>query len=203
MECGSFWQIEFSMPRTLDQSYPEIVDKARELFWIKGYKSVTADELADYLDVSKSIIYNKYTKDKLFVDALDSYIVSLSDPIMSNIRNSEKGLLSFKEFFYMLIDALLDKSFPRSCLMVNTVVELRHEDPRVSDTYNRYFGTMRESYLVVLHRAAELGEVKHTDKIEEYADFLIGVIFGISILYKVKSREELQQYIDHQLSLIV
>ncbi len=190
------------MGRNLNHSYPELVAKAQHLFWVKGYKSVTAKDLSEHLDVSLSTIYNKYTKEMLFMDALDSYVVSLSDPIMCQIREANKGIESLRGFFYMLIDALLDKTFPRSCLMVNTVVEMRKEHNRVSDIYDRYFGNMRASYLVALDSAIELGQVKFPQRKEQYADFLVGIIFGISILYKVKSRESLREYIDDQLALI-
>lgn len=190
------------MPRTLSQSYPEMVSKAQKLFWIKGYKQVTNEDLAAHLDVSVSTIYNKYTKDMLFMDALDSYVVSLSDPIMCRIREEQKGMESFTNFFYMLIDALLDKTFPRSCLMVNTVVEMRNEQSRVSEIYDRYFGNMKASYLKVLETAVSKGEIKESHRLEEYADFLVGIIFGISVLYKVKTREELRAYIDDQLSML-
>jgi len=190
------------MARTLDKTYGELVEKAQYLFWTKGYKSVSPEDLASHLDVSISTIYNKYTKDSLFMDALDSYVVSLSDPIMSNIRNSKEGIQSLRAFFHMLIDALLDKTFPRSCLMVNTVVELRKEENRVSDIYDRYFGNMRASYLIVLQRSIEMNELNFPERIEKYADFLVGIIFGMSILYKVKSKEELYLYINEQLSLI-
>jgi len=190
------------MARTLTNTYPELVQKAQHLFWEKGYKSVTAEDLSNHLNVSKNVIYNKYTKEMLFMDALDSYVVSLSDPIMEKIRNSQKGLQSLQEFFYMLIDALLDKTFPRSCLMVNTVVELRNEDSRVSKIYERYFGNMRASYLAVLKRSVAQNEIKHNEHIEKYADFLVGIIFGISVLYKIKPKNELRRYIDEQLAMI-
>ncbi len=190
------------MARKITEDYEELVQKAQYLFWINGYKSVTAEELAEHLDVSTSTIYNKYSKDNLFIDALEHYVNSCSDPVLTKIRESTTGMESFREFFYMLIDALIDKTFPRSCLMVNTVVELRNENKRVTEVYDRYFGNMRESYIVVLKRAVALGEVKHAEKVEEYADFLLGVIFGLSILYKIKSREELKLHVDAQLSLI-
>lgn len=71
------------MPRTLNNSYPELVQKAQHLFWVKGFKAVTPSDLAKHLDVSLSTIYNKYTKDMLFMDALDNYVVSLSDPLIA------------------------------------------------------------------------------------------------------------------------
>jgi len=170
------------MSRTLNSTYPELVQKAQHLFWVKGFKAVTNEDLAKHLDVSVSTIYNKYTRDLLFMDALENYVVGLSDPIIDEVRNSTKGLDAFKDFFYKLIDGLLDKSFPKSCLMVNTVVELRHEKGRVSDVYERYFGNMKDCYRVVLKRAADMKELKHPERIEEYTEFMLGVIFGLSIL---------------------
>lgn len=190
------------MARTLNNSYPELVQKAQQLFWVKGFKAVTPNDLAEHLDVSLSTIYNKYTKDMLFMDALDNYVVSLSDPIIAGIRNSTKGIETFRDFFYMLIDGLLEKSFPKSCLMVNTVVELRNEQEQVTDVYERYFGNMKNSYRIILQRAIEMDEIKYPERLEEYTKFLLGVIFSLSILYKIKTREELRLYIDEQLTLI-
>ena len=190
------------MSRTLSRSYPELVQKAQHLFWVKGFKAVTPDDLAKHLDVSKSTICNKYTKDMLFMDALNNYVVSLSDPVIAEIRNSTKGIEAFREFFYMLIDGLLEKTFPKSCLMVNTVVELRNEQDQVTDVYERYFGNMKNSYRIVLQRAIKMNEIKHSERLEEYTEFLLGVIFSLSILYKIKTRIELRIYIDEQLTLI-
>jgi len=63
-------------------------------------------------------------------------------------------------------------------------------------------GALKRSYMVVLEKAVDLGQIKHTNKLESYADFLLGVIFSISILYKLRSKAELHQFIDEQLSFI-
>ena len=127
------------MAHTLKSSYSDLVEKAQYLFWVRGYKSVTPQDLAEHLQVSTSTIYNKYTKEMLFVDSLKLYIDSCSDPVLCQIRESEQGMESFREFFYKLIDALLDKTFPRSCLIVNTVVEIRDENASITELYERYF----------------------------------------------------------------
>lgn len=190
------------MPRTLNQSYPELVEKAQFLFWTKGFKGVSNDDLAQHLSVSKSTIYNKYTRDILFLDSLNLYINSMSDPVLAQVKGSEKGMETFKDFFYMVIDGLLNRTFPKSCLMVNTVVELRNENSEVTQVYERYFGNMRASYRAALKRAIANNELKYPNKIEEYTEFLLGIIFGLAILYKTKTKEELRNYIDEQLSFI-
>ena len=190
------------MPRQLEYSYEELVDKAHKLFWTKGYKSTTADELSDYLGVSKSVIYNKFPKDALFIDSINHYMNTYSDPFLSSIRNSEQGLETIRNFFYALVDALLDRSFPRSCLIVNTVVEMRKENDRVNELYEKYFNTMRESYRVVLKRAHDMGEVKQVEKIDQYSDLLVSMLYAISVLYKVKPKEELIAFVDQQVAAI-
>lgn len=191
------------MPQTLNQSYEQLVEKAQLLFWTLGYKGVKSKQLAEHLDVSASTIYNKYTKDMLFMDSIGYYTSNYSDPFLSQLRNTDGGLDSLKDFFYALIDALLDKTFPKSCLMVNTVVELRNTNEDVVEVYKKYFGTLVDSYKIVLDKAIALGQIQHPEKKEEYAEFLLGIIFSMSILYKIKQKEELRQYIDEQLAFIV
>ena len=191
------------MPQALNQTYDELVFKAQSLFWEQGYKGVNTKELADHLDVSTSTIYNKYTKDMLFIDSIEYYMNTYSDPFLSQLRASEEGLISLKNFFYALIEALLDKTFPRSCLMVNTVVEMRNENQDVINLYQRYFDALVNSYKVVLDKAISLGQIKHPEKKDEYARFLLGVIFSLSILYKINDKESLQNFIDERLSFIV
>lgn len=191
------------MPQALNQTYDELVFKAQSLFWKQGYKGVNAQELADQLDVSVSTIYNKYTKDMLFIDSIEYYMNTYSDPFLSQLRASEEGMISLKNFFYALIDALLNKTFPRSCLMVNTVVEMRNENQDVINLYQRYFDALVNSYKVVLDKAISLGQIKHPEQKDDYARFLLGVIFSLSILYKFNSKEDLQDFIDERLSFVV
>lgn len=190
------------MARVLSQSYDQLVEKAQELFWIHGYKGVSAQELAEHIGVSPSTIYNKYSKEILFMDSLDYYTSNYSDPFLQGLRDSEGGLESLRDFFGALINALLDKTFPKSCLMVNTVVEMRNENQEIVDRYNRYFTQLKDSYKVVLHDAYRLGQIKEEKNIEVYAEFLLGMIFSLSVLYKINSKEELQEYIDVQLQFL-
>ena len=87
--------------------------------------------------------------------------------------------------------------------MVNTVVELRNEKAQITELYERYFGNMRKTHRAVLKRAIDMGEIKHAEKLEEYTECMLSVLFSLSILYKVKSREELRTYVDEQIALLV
>jgi len=190
------------MPQVLHKSYDDLVFEAQSLFWKEGFKGVSTKQLAEHLNVSTSVIYNKYTKDMLFMDSLKYYMNTYSDPFLSQLRNTDGGLDSLRDFFYALIDALLDKTFPRSCLMVNTVVEMRNENEEVIKLYQGYFDALVNSYKVVLDKAISLGQIAHPEKKEAYAEFLLGIIFSLSIFYKIKSKAHLRNFIDGQLAFI-
>lgn len=191
------------MARILSQSYNQLVEKAQKVFWLHGYKGISAKELAEHIGVSTSTIYNKYSKEMLFMDSLEYYTSNYSDPFLQQLRETTEGLDSLKEFFYTLIDALLDKTFPKSCLMVNTVVEMRNENQEIVNRYDKYFDQLKASYIVVLQKAYALNQIKDKKNIDKYAEFLLGIIFSLSILYKIKSKKELQIYIDEQIQFIV
>lgn len=190
------------MDRKLSRSYDQLVEKAQDIFWIHGFKGVSAKELAEHVGVSTSTIYTKYSKEMLFMDSIDYYTSNYSDPFLQQLRETTEGLESLKAFFYSIIEALLNKTFPKSCLMVNTVVELRNENRDVIDKYENYFRVLTDSYKVVLNKAFALGQIKDEKNVDTYADFLLSIIFSLSILYKIKPKEELQSYIDEQLKFI-
>ena len=190
------------MPKILDQSYNELVQKAQSLFWVNGYKGTSVKELAAHLDVSTSTIYNKYSKELLFMDSLDFYTSTCSDPFLSELRKSTNGINALRGFFIELVNAMETKTFPRSCLMVNTVVEMRNENSAITKLYEKYFDNLVTSYGVVIDKAIASGEIKHPEKRQAYAEFLVGIIFGITMLFKISGPKACIRYIDEQLSLI-
>lgn len=190
------------MARELSHSYNELVEKAQEIFWLHGFKGISAKELAEHVGVSASTIYNKYPKEMLFIDSLKYYTSNYSDPFLQQLRETTEGLDSLKDFFYSIIEALLDKTFPKSCLMVNTIVEMRNENRDIINKYEQYFQILTDSYKVVLRKAYNLRQIKNESSIDTYAEFLLGIIFSLSILYKIKPKDELQAYIDEQLNFI-
>lgn len=188
------------MPKTLNTSYDNLVEKAQSIFWQNGYKSVSPNELAKGLGVSPSTIYNKFGKERLFIDGLQAYVSSFTDPALDIFLNSTEGLVTFKKAFYPVIDALYDGFFPRNCFMVNTVVELRNEVEEVNDVYTSYFPNLRKGYVAVLERAYKQGEIKSRANIPDYVELMMGTIFAISAMSKVKTREDLKKYFDAQIS---
>ena len=87
------------MPRVLNNRYDELVEKAQEIFWLKGFKGISVKDLSTELGVSQNILYNKYSKDMLFLDSLNYYTSNYSDPFLKQLRQTTEGLDSLRKFF--------------------------------------------------------------------------------------------------------
>ncbi len=193
------------MARLPNITFEDIVIKARPFFWLKGYHGVTTESLAEHLEISPSVLYKKYDKDMIFVGALESYIDTFTNPFLMGLRETEEGVETFRKAFYGLANVFVDRTFPRSCMLVNSIVEIHDNSnkQKVAQLYRQFMDSMKESFTIVLEKAYELGEIHDASKIEEYAIFLSTTTFELTILYKYKSKVELRLYIDHQLALLV
>ena len=193
------------MARLPNIAFDDLVTKARPFLWLRGYHGVTTDELAEHLEVSPSVLYKKYSKDMIFIAALESYIDTFTNPFLLGLKDTEQGIETFREAFYGLANVFIDRTFPRSCMLVNSIVEM-HDNPnkeKVAQLYKHFMDSMKESFTIVLEKAYQLGEIRDASKIEQYAIFLSGTVFELTILYKCKTKEELQLYIDQQIALLV
>jgi TetR/AcrR family transcriptional repressor of nem operon len=193
------------MARLPNIAFEDIVVKARPFFWLKGYHGVTTEALAEHLEISPSVLYKKYDKNMIFIGALESYIDTFTNPFLLGLKDTEEGIETFRKAFYGLANAFVDKDFPRSCMLVNSIVEMHDNSnkQKVTELYVHFMDSMKESFTIVLKKAYELGEISDVSKIEEYATFLSSTTFELTILYKCKTKEELRLYIDQQLALLV
>ena len=193
------------MARIPNITFEDIVIKARPFCWLRGYNGVTTEELAKHLEVSPSVLYKKYDKAMIFIGALESYIDTFTNPFLLGLKDTQEGIETFREAFYGLANVFMDKTFPRSCMLTNSIVEMHDNSnkEKVVQLYKHFMDCMKESFTFVLEKAHQLGEIRDASKIEEYTTFLSNTVFELTVFYKCKSKEELRLYIDQQLTLIV
>ena len=62
------------MARKKEFDTEEILDRAIELFWRKGYSNTSVQDLVDYLGIDRGCLYNAFeNKHAIFLAALDRY----------------------------------------------------------------------------------------------------------------------------------
>src|SRR5690554_3220753 len=88
------------MARTKEFDEHEILDRAMNLFWLKGYNATSAQDLVDNLGISRSSLYDTFVdKHSLFVKALQQYRKERIDPVI-NPQNGVEDVEAYIRFFF-------------------------------------------------------------------------------------------------------
>src|ERR1700748_2100418 len=90
------------MARTKDFDENEVLMKAMNLFWYKGYNGTSMQDLVDGLGISRSSLYDTYgDKHTLFIKALESYRESVSGKMCNIVTNAVSAKEAIKQLLEM------------------------------------------------------------------------------------------------------
>src|SRR3954469_15029739 len=113
------------MARSKDFDEQEVLNKAVNLFWLKGYNGTSMQDLVDTLGISRSSLYDTYgDKHTLFVKALESYQCANSGKFASIIGGKMPAKETIKQLLEFIVGELLKDKSQKGCFMVNAEVEV-------------------------------------------------------------------------------
>ena len=130
----------------------KILHKATELFLTLGFKSVTMDDLANEMGISKKTIYSHFeNKTKLVEECTMDMFWFISngiDEIIAQGMNPIKELYEIKKF--MMVHLKNEKSSPQ--------YQLQKYYPKIHDTLKKkHYGVMQECVVDNVKRGMEMG----------------------------------------------
>lgn len=192
------------MPRTKNFDPAEVLEKAKNLFWEKGYYATSMQDLVDTLGINRASMYDTYGgKDQLFARALESYQQAETKEVSAILyyyTNVREGL--YIMFEYMLNQALKE-GFSHSCFHVNTVVELSNS----SEDVKAKLLAAKEMYLKMYRTYLEYGKSKSQlaahKNVEAIAQALYAFQCGLLASSKLNpSKENLMKSVSAFLNLL-
>jgi len=173
------------MARTKDFDENEVLSKAIELFWYKGYNGTSMPDLVDTLGISRSSLYDTYTdKHTLFVKALESYQNSGAARIQEIIDQPEPAKVIIKKLLEIATTELLGDKLQKGCFMVNAEVEVAPHDAEVNKLVCRNDQQMEEAFYQVIKKGQESGELKNKQDARALARFVFNAVKGMRVTVK-------------------
>lgn len=102
----------------------EILVKAMQLFWKKGFHATSMQDLVNHLGINRASLYDTYgDKRALFELALNLY--------RENYRKLLNDQINSGKPFLKVMEQMLSQINTNGCFMVNTTTELAAEDPEI------------------------------------------------------------------------
>ena len=109
------------MSRTTEFNRDEVIQKAMNLFWEKGYNGTSLKDLTEATGLLKGSLYNTFkSKENLFLMCLESY----GNYSRSFFYTSGDPKEYLKKFFERLINDGVQPENRKGCLIMNSCLEL-------------------------------------------------------------------------------
>jgi TetR/AcrR family transcriptional repressor of nem operon len=173
------------MARTKDFDENEVLAKAIQLFWYKGYNGTSMQDLVDGLGISRSSLYDTYTdKHTLYMKALESYQQAGWTKIQEMIDDSGPAIENIKKLLELTANEMLCDTQQKGCFMVNAEVEVALHDPQVNDVVCKNDQQLEEWFYQLIKKGKNNGEIKNPADARALARFIFNTVKGIRVTAK-------------------
>lgn len=145
------------MPRKPNYDRNELIERARDLFWQRGWAGTSLKDLEASLQMKPGSFYAAFgSKDALFELAMDKYAADG----MARLKalNEQCGpLKALQRFPAMVIEN--EEAPAKACMLSKTFLELHARDHPLADKANRHLSRMEALFAQLFQQAQSAGEI--------------------------------------------
>ena len=181
------------MARTREFDETEVLEKARDLFWERGYGATSIDDLEKHLGISRSSLYRTFGgKRQLYDRTLTTY----QDENLGRLRDLLLDTSDLRQALIDLFTSAARASHPecqtgaRGCYVVNATTEMANS---CTEALN-FVATNRERFVAILTDAlagAQVrGKLDERSNAEELADYLFVCYNGLQVIVQTRIERE-------------
>lgn len=174
------------MPRVKLFDEKEVLEKAMNLFWKKGYYATSIQDLVNHLGINRASLYDTYGgKKNLFEKAFSHYRASNTDAITAFFNSQTNIKLGFKNLFEMAIkQSNLDKE-SKGCFVVNSTIEFIPNEKEFAPLIQENKKQFEEIFLNYLLLGVERNQISEDKNLKAIASLFFTFYNGLKVVTKV------------------
>lgn len=160
-------------PREFDEQ--DVIAKATDLFWRRGYNATSVRDLGAELRLKQSSLYRTFNdKRTLFLRTLDHYRATESTQAEEQLSTPGPSLEILREW-------MISHEAGRGCFVVNTAAELGTTDPDVRQKTEDAFEVTRKTLASLLHRGIRDGDLPAALDVDAAMELLFTTVLGLRV----------------------
>ena len=176
------------MARSKAFNEDEVLDRAVEVFWAKGYEATSMRDLVEAMGIQRGSLYATFgNKQQLFLQSLERYGKVVVKQFLDILESKESGVESIELFFAQLVEHLLTAGPLRSCLVTNSAIERGLRDEETRQHVLVLLKALEQGFYQTLQRAYAKGELSQNLDLKKTAIFLTSSMQGLLVMGKVCS----------------
>jgi TetR/AcrR family transcriptional repressor of nem operon len=173
------------MARAKEFDREVVLERAMDFFWSQGYEAASMRDLLDAMQIGRQSLYDTFgDKHSLFLASLAHYYEMGVGSVVAQLSAPEGGLAAIEDYFDGMARRMTTKPY-RSCLLINSAIELAPHDPEVATIVNRFVKKLRKGFAKALEVAESKGEAR-VDDIDAVAWHLTNSAMGLGPMSKAR-----------------
>ena len=182
------WQKQFDVD--------QVLDKAMQAFWSRGYEATSMQELVTHTGINRASLYATYgDKHALFLAALRVYDDSLRHKRLADLESRYSPREGIRQLFLAFASQASGKGGNRGCFLTNTALELAAHDPEAGRIVAHAQKEIEAFFARMIRKGQAIGDVAARVKPAETASGLLASLIGLAVLTRSRPERALLQTI--------
>ena len=192
------------MARIKEFDTNEVLDKAINLFWDKGYNACSMQDIVEGLGLSRSSIYETFgDKRQLFLEALKKYQRAGLDAMEKDVNAASNVKEVLMRMFESILPETQNCSLKKGCFMVNSAIELAPHDPEIAAIVKNNQREVEDILCKAIEKGQQAGQVTTSLDARSIARFFYANFSGIRVTARSGAdRKALEAIIKVSLSVL-
>lgn len=192
------------MARHKEFERDEALQKAMEVFWVRGYEATSMQNLVENMGINRQSLYDTFgDKHSLYLEALERYQEVESRKLFELLEKPGSVRKAFKQLFTGVIEGSLCDGERRGCLMNNAMSELAGRCAATAEKTRHNMAAIEEAFYRALLRGKKEGELKRVREPRAVARFLYNSFQGLVLMSKAtQDRKTLEDVVKVTLSVL-
>ena len=188
---------KWDMGRPVEIDRNRAFQNAYDLFWQRGYRSTSIQDLLDAMNIGRGSFYAAFeSKEALFLNVLSEYHRQGRE-LLSRIRSRHVGVSAIRA---LVDETLLDiplREMRKGCLAVNSALELADVNKELHRHAIEPLRTLEKELKQIVREGQEIGEIEQSLSPEMLARILSIHIQGLRVSSRTgMSRSEARASVD-------
>ena len=184
-------------PREFEEA--EVLQKALDTFWLRGYSATSVEDLVAGTGLNRASLYATFgDKHALFIRALGHYQQQNCRTLTALTADPQAGPLAhIRQILELTLTLALADDQQKGCFMVNTTAELAPHDAEAQALVRQNQQFMENLLVTLLRRGQASGEISRRAAPQAQARLLASILNGMRVLAKANSDpQQLRDVVD-------
>lgn len=169
------WEKKFDIDNSLE--------KAKQIFWRKGYEATSMQDLLDEMGIGRGSFYDTFkSKHDIYLRVLRKYGEQNRESLFRISREVDSPRAAILFVFENTVVNALQADSQKGCFLANAALEVAPFDEEAGRIVQDSFSEIRQYFRMLVSEAQARGEIGSDKDPSELASALLSLLLGLKVL---------------------